>query len=400
VAESADDKRRVDTVVTTASAIALASGFAAAIILTPFAQGLSIALTGSARYSVLVLLILWSFPLNNLAGVIGYVIQGLADIGRLTWANVATSVATLALVVGLTVPYRLLGAMVSVLVASFAQAALFAWALAGSYRARSWPLPRAWFATDVARTLLRYGGVMILAGAAMWGSVLVNRTIAVHSLGEYQNGIYQVAFGLSTQYMTVYMTWMAAYVFPRVTRAVRGEGLSSLLNSGLRANLFLMVPALALVIALRDPLIRIFYSGAFVSASPLLPIQVLGDYARVIGWSFGVSLFAQGRTAGYLFAVVAQAVTWVGLVAILLPLLGVSALVVGYSVSSLLWPALMYPMTRGWFGVKISSDNALLAALGLAVLGGCTLLPQPFGLVLVPVLPAIVFLRRRDLSLS
>jgi len=374
VAEGHGDRRTVDAVVGTSSAISLASGLAAALLLTPLSGTISQALTGSDRYSLLVLLILWSFPLNNLAGVISYVIQGLGDVGRLTWANVATSLATLALVVALTIPYHLLGAVVSVLIASAAQAAIF--------------------------TLLRYGGVMLLGGMAMWGSVLVTRTMSVRTLGEFQNGIYQVAFGLSSQYMAVFMTWMAAYVFPRVTATSSKGRLSTLLNSGLRANLFLMVPILAITISVRDPLIRLFYSGAFLSASPLLPVQALGDYARVIGWSFGISLFAQGRTGGHLLAVSAQAVAWVVLTALLLPRLGIAALVLGYSISCLAWPVLMYPMARTWFGAHISPENALLAAVGLAVLVACTGVPQPYGLVLVPVLPGIVYLRHRGLRLA
>lgn len=400
VAEGHGDRRSVDAVVGTSSAISLASGLAAALLLTPLSGAISTALTGSDRYSLLVVLILWSFPLNNLAGVISYVIQGLGDIGRLTWANVATSLATLALVVALTIPYHLLGAVVSVLAASAVQAAVFGWALAGSYRARGWSVFGWRVSREVGLTLMRYGGVMLLGGMAMWGAVLITRTLSVRTLGEFQNGIYQVAFGLSSQYMAIFMTWMAAYVFPRVT-ATSSEGrLSTLLNSGLRANLFLMVPILAITISIRDPLIRLFYSGAFLSASPLLPVQALGDYARVIGWSFGICLFAQGRTGAHLLAVSAQAVAWVVLTALLLPRLGIAALVLGYSISYLAWPALMYPMARTWFGVRISPENALLAAVGLAVLVACTALPQPYGLALVPVLPGIVYLRHRGVRLA
>jgi O-antigen/teichoic acid export membrane protein len=393
-AEAHGDRLRLDIVVGTSSAISLASGLAAALILTPLSTAISNALTGSGRYSFLVLLIVWSFPLNNLAGVLGYVLQGMGDVGRLTWANVATSLATLALVVPLTIEYRLLGAVISVLVASVLQAAIFAWALWSAYRSRGWKMFRRRVSRAVSVELLRYGGVMLLAGMAIWGSVLITRTMSVRLLGEYQNGIYQVAFGLSGQYMAVFMTWMGAYVFPRVTATLNGSRLSTLLNSGLRANFFLMVPILVISIAIRDPLIKLFYSSAFLSASPLLPVQALGDYARVIGWSFGVALFAQGRTGSYLTAVVAQSAAWVVLAWVLLPLVGIEALVIGYALSSLLWPALMYPFARRHLKVGISAENALLAGLGLLVLVAALAIPQPFGLMLIPVLPAVVYLRR------
>jgi enterobacterial common antigen flippase len=395
VAESHTDRVRVGHVVGTSSAISLASGLGTAVILAPLAGHISAVLTGSDRYWLLVLLILASFPLYNLAGVLGYVLQGLADISRLTWANVAAAALGVIVLVPATLAFGLLGAIAAVLVSSVTQAVLFVAAIWRSYRGRGWPLADIGYDLRAARSLIGYGGIMILSGAATWGSLLLVRTLMVRSRGEYDNGIYQVAYGFSSQYMTFFMTWMGAYVFPRVAAERERSAIGPLLNSALRANLFLMAPALVLVIALRDPLIRVFYADSFRSAAPLVPVQALGDLARVIGWSYGVSLFARGHTRAFLVAMLVQAGAWVAISAALLPVIGVSAAVVGYSISYLAWPALMYPMVRRWLGARMSREGAFLSVLALAAVGLAAFLPTLPAVALAAMVPAAVLLLHR-----
>ncbi|HLQ62870.1 MAG TPA: oligosaccharide flippase family protein, partial [Candidatus Acidoferrales bacterium] len=287
-----------------------------------------------------------------------------------------------------------LGAVAAVLVTNTVQLLVFAGEAAAAYRARRWsPRGVLVWAGPEARRLLFYGGILLLAGIAMLGSVVLVRTLTVRTLGDYANGIYQVAYGFSNQYTTVYMTWMAAYVFPRVAGESR-ERVGGLLNSALRANLFLMVPVLVLMVALREPLIRVFYAGSFLPAASLIPIQVLGDYARVVGWSFGVSLFAQGHTRSYLAAILAQSLAWVLIAGPALPVLGVSAVAAGYALSFLAWPALMYPLARRWLGVRIDRQGSLLTLLGLALIAAAIAVPLPVGVLLAAVLPAVVYLGR------
>jgi hypothetical protein len=73
----------------------------------------------------------------------------------------------------------------------------------------------------------------------------------------------------------------------------------------------------------------------------------------------------------------------------------------GYSLSSLAWPALMYPMVRHWFGVRINREGALLSALGLVAIVGAIVFPGLPGLLFAGSVPAGVYLvrlRRQRLS--
>jgi O-antigen/teichoic acid export membrane protein len=395
VAEAPDKRERVGAVLGTASAISLASAIACSLLLAPFSVRISVLLTGSPRYVVPVVLVLVSLPLYNLAGVLSYVVQGFADIRRLTIANVATAVASTAVLIPATIAFGLTGAMGAVVVASVFQAAFFGIAVGRIHAAKGWDLSSVRISRATARALLQYGGVLMVVSIGAWGSLLLVRTFGIRTLGDFQNGIYQVVNGVSAQYMAVFTGWMAAYVLPRVVAELDRTRLQSLLNSVLRANLLIMGPGLAVTVALRELVVRLLYSPAFLAAAPILPIQVLGDYARVIGWSFGICLFAQGKMRAYLLAMLAQDVLWIVISTTTLRNFGTAAIAMGYSLSSLAWPALMYPMVRRWFGVRISREGALLSALGLAAIVGAIVFPGLLGLLFAGSIPAGIYLVRR-----
>lgn len=396
VAEAPGQRSRVGAVLGTASAVSLASAIACSILLAPFSGRISVLLTGSSRYTLPVILVFVSLPLYNLAGVLSYVVQGFADIRRLTIANVATAVASTAVLIPATIKFGLTGAMGAVVVASVFQSAFFAVAIWRTYVAKGWPLSSVHISRSTARALLSYGGVLLVAGVGAWGSLLLVRTVGIRTLGEFQNGIYQVVNGVSAQYMAVFMGWMAAYVFPRIVARHDRSHLQSQLNSVLRANLLIMGPGLAVTVALRELVVRLLYSNAFLTAAPILPIQVLGDYARVIGWSFGICLFALGKTRAYLLVMLTQDLLWIAISTGTLRSFGTAAIAMGYSLSSLAWPVLMYPMVRRWFGVRISREGALLSALGLVAIVGAIVFPGLPGLLFAGAIPAGIYLVRRE----
>lgn len=397
IAEDVRDTARVSTVILTSSLISLGAGLAGAVLLTPVAAPLSTGLTGSSAYQVPVLLVIWSFPLYNLGSVLNYHLQGLAAVGRITRASIVTTVFAVASLIPLTIRFGLTGTIASVLVTSVFQVAVFVFELWREYAARGWRFSQARFDSQVARTLLGFGWILLLSALAMWASVVVVRTVTLHALGQHANGLYQVVFGLSNQYSTIFLAWMGAYVFPRLVAERAGGRMQSLLNSALRANLAVMVPLLVVSIALRDPLIRIFYSPQFDSAAPLVPIQVAGDFLRVVGWSFAVCLFALGHPRSHLAVIAAQAVTWVVAALVLIPAMGLNAVPLAYAISFVTYPLLGIALTRHWTGASPDAPGWLLIGLSAACVAAASL-PFYVGVLFAPLVPLLVYLlNRREL---
>ena len=397
VAESHDDPEATDRVVGSACLLSVLSASLATLVLLPAAGRISTALTGSDRYGGLVALVVLSFPLYNLAGAMSYVLQGFADVSRLTRAAVANAAAALVVLVPATLLLGLRGAVLTVLVVSAVQAGLYGAELWGAYARRGRRLLAVRGSRREARRLLGFGVVLLVGSVAIWGSLLLVRTLVIRTLGQYENGLYQAVYGMSNQYVTVFMTWMAAYVVPRI--AATGSGrVGPLLDSGLRANLFLMTPVLTLAIALRDPLIRLFYSPEFLPAAALVPAQALGDYVRVVGWSLAAALFPLGRTRAHLALVAGQCLLWLGLTALLLPGLRLPAVSAAYALSFVAWPPVACLLLRRWCGFLPSASAGALAAVGLASLLAAAWLPQPLGVLAAPVLPLAVIATRTRAS--
>jgi len=394
VAEARADQEATNRVVGSAVVLSLVSATVAAVLLLPASGRISQVLTGSDRYQALIVMLVLSFPLYNLAGAVAYVLRGLSAVHRLARASVINSLGTLLILVPATFAFGLAGAIGSVLIGSFVQSALYLGELRFAYRERGWRLTLTRVARRESRVLLGLGAVLLAGGIASWGSLLLVRTLVVRELGQHDNGLYQAVYGFSSQYITVFMTWMAAYVFPRI--AARGpDRIGELLNSALRANLFLMVPVLCGIVALRSPLIQVFYAHTFLAAASMMPVQALGDYARIAGWSLGVSLFALGRIRAHFLLIAGQSALWVLFTVALIPRLGLPAVSLAYSLSFLLYPLLSYPMLRVWFGFRLTAASGLLTAFGLVSVVVAAVLPQPFGIVVVPLLPLVVVGGRR-----
>lgn len=389
VAEVRHDDSATNRVVGSACVLSLASGFFASIVLLPASAQISLLLTGSTQWAGLVALIVLSFPLYNLAGTLSYILQGLSEVRMITRANVANAALSLVILVPATLTLGLLGAVLTVLVTSLLQFTLFGVEVLLAYRLRGWRLRHVRPGRAESQQLLRFGLILLAGSVAIWASLLVVRTQVVQSLGQYQNGLYQAVYGLSNQEITVFMTWMAAYVVPRIANQ-GSRDLNHLLTSGLRANLFLMVPVLTLGVALRQPLVHIFYSSQFLPAASLIPMQALGDYLRVVGWSMAAALFPLGHTRAHLALIVCQSVLWVALTALLLPILHLAAVSVAYANSFLPWAPAAYLLLHRWYGIGLSWESAGLMACGLLCVVTATISPQWLGVISVPLMPLVV----------
>jgi hypothetical protein len=118
----------------------------------------------------------------------------------------------------------------------------------------------------------------------------------------------------------------------------------------------------------------------------------------VVGWSFAVVLFAIGHPRSHLAVVASQAVVWVAMAALLVPMWGLNAVPLTYAISFLTYPVLGFALVRRWTGVSPDRRGLLLIALGfICVIGAAA--PLYLGTLLVPVMPLVVYLlNRRELK--
>lgn len=144
--------------------------------------------------------------------------------------------------------------------------------------------------------MFKFGSTAFLTNALNALVLLFIRTQIVHHLGSAANGIYQVVWAVSSQYLILVPHSLWAYAYPRITEIVTDEKkVRSELNQTLRLGLLLITPVIFGILSMRDFMIRLLYTPEFLLASKLLLIQIWGDLLRLIVWWMELPLYAAGK---------------------------------------------------------------------------------------------------------
>ena len=82
-----------------------------------------------------------------------------------------------------------------------------------------------------------------------------------------------------------------------------------------------------LVWGVRRPLLTLLFDERLAAGAPLLAPQLLGDWAKFLSWVFQYTLLVRARPAPYLLVQAGSAALYAGLLALLLPRLGLPGVV-------------------------------------------------------------------------
>ncbi len=209
----------------------------------------------------------------------------------------------------------------------------------------SWGNPRV--RGVLSRILPAIGGLWVTQGnlliATLFGSYLATGTIAAL---YYAMRLIQFPLGLIG-------AAVATVILPLLALHARDDGqpqenMIETLVHGYRASFYLMLPASAGLVALRDPLIRLlFQHGHFGALSAAQTSEALIGYAVGL-WSFsGVRIivrafYASGDMKTPVYAALAGLLTNLGISALLASKFGVLALSLGISIGSLVNQAVLF----------------------------------------------------------
>jgi PST family polysaccharide transporter len=215
-------------------------------------------------------------------------------IGRLAWLQSAgpAAMAVLAWPVSRFAGVRGLPLLLTLAAGSSAAAACaMVWAERATLR-QWWLGAGRWFRRRAAGHFFSIAGVMLAAGFAGTGALVMVRAGILHGQGLAAAGQFDAAWGLSMNQVTLVLASLQAYCLPALARArdpeERGREMARMLT--------LAAPAAAVsiaVLALAKPwLLELFYSSAFEPAARYLRWTLLGDYLKVTSWILSISMLA------------------------------------------------------------------------------------------------------------
>ncbi|MFD1872540.1 hypothetical protein [Hymenobacter bucti] len=195
---------------------------------------------------------------------------------------------------------------------------------AGLLRGLRWARP----SRPALRGLLRF--VLMASGPLLFGRA-VDYAVRAYLMGHYSpasTDLWQAVARLSDHYSLVVGAVLGTVFYPRLAAlaAVPAQarhylrGVLALLAGGLGAGL-------GLVFVLRDWLLPLLFAPRLLAARELLAPQLLGDWAKFLVWVFLYQLLARARPLPYLAVQAASAALYTGLLAVLLPRLGLGGVV-------------------------------------------------------------------------
>lgn len=312
-----NDKQAIARKVYIVRRLSWLSGFIGMLIMILFSEVLSQLTFDSTNYTLdiaaLGLVILFS---NLSGGHMGY-LQGIRRIGDLAKINLFVAMFGTISAIFFYHWLNLRGIVPSLITITFIQ-----WIFAYYYASR---VPIEDIKMSWKETFLEAKGLIRLGLAFMWrglmGSAVVYITIMIISqnISLEAVGIYSAAFTLSSMFINFVLQAMSTDYFPRLSGLTDDKtAMNQLVNEQSEISLLLAAPGLVATLVLAPWIIQIFYTEAFISASELMQLLILGALGRVISWPMGYMILALGKSMIYItvelfLSLLNLAMVWIGI---------------------------------------------------------------------------------------
>jgi len=222
------------------------------------------------------------------------IMQGLKEMRQYAVANALASALGLVVLFPLVYFLRFSGAVIHLVAAgilSYFVVHLMSQRVSMPYFKKS----EARFDTKMTRELLAYGASSLAVGTFYSLNLLAIRSVIMHRLGANANGLYQVAVGISFQYLMLILNSISTYAFPRLSELKEKDSIVNELRGSVRLSILLVTGCASLLLLARQWLIPLLFTREFIVARNLLPVQFIADFLRAIAWMVGIWLLPQGR---------------------------------------------------------------------------------------------------------
>jgi O-antigen/teichoic acid export membrane protein len=181
-------------------------------------------------------------------------------------------------------------------------------------------------------------------------------------------GLYQSAFTIINNYVGVIFTGIWVEYFPRMSALSHSpHRMSITISHQIRTTVLILMPVVAVFIALDKYVVELLYNSTFLGALPFLTIGIVSTIPRYVSWCVAYSILAKGDGKMYLISE-----TLSGLIGLVLNVVGYSFFgFAGLGVSYILWyvayTIIVTVIGRSRYGVTVNRSVWRLSALGLLV---------------------------------
>ena len=294
-AEYYTDEKKQRKVWQTAGSIVSIFSFIFTFLVLIFHQQLSLWIFKTGEYGSVLIWFAVFLIFFNLNALLLAILNGKKEILKLVFANIAGSLFSLIVTGLLAVKLGLYGALVALCIY---QSLNFIVTLYLSYRSE-------WFSfsyifgkidSDVARKFLAFAAMAFVSAICVPLSQMVIRSYLVHEYNATYAGYWEAMIRLSAAYLMLVTTTLSVYYLPRLSELSNIQEIKKEVYLGYKFIFPLALIGGILVYFLKDWIIPLLFSSAFLPMRELFLWQMIGDSLKIGSWILAYLMLGKAMT--------------------------------------------------------------------------------------------------------
>ena len=237
------------------------------------------------------------------------ILNGLKEIRKFTIVNIVASLTGLVITVAFSFFFGLIGVLVSASTVSLVILILNIY-LFNKVGIPWKPNFRYWNRSAV-KMLLSFSFMAVITGFLVPSMQIMVRNKIINDLSLDEAGYWQAVSKISDYYLAFITTMLGVYYLPRLSEIKNKTELRREIFTGYKIILP-VVAGLALIIWLmKDIIIHILFTPAFLPMKPLFTWQLIGDFFKIGSWLLAYLMLAKALVKSYIITEFIFAATYV-----------------------------------------------------------------------------------------
>jgi PST family polysaccharide transporter len=214
--------------------------------------------------------------------------------------------------------------------------------------------------------VIRMGVVLAATSFITTATQLGARVLVAHATTLDDVGYFQGAWAVSVLYLGFVLGAMSLDYYPRLAEMGNDrKALAQAVNEQAKVSFLLAGPALLGMLTLSSQVVTILYTSKFVATVGILRWQLVGDVLKIGSWTLSYLVLARGLPRVYFLTELSWNATYLGVLAALLPSLGVAATGAAYVAASAVYFTVLCVVANRLAGFVWTPGNvAMMATIG------------------------------------
>ena len=268
------------------------------------------------------------------------ILNGKKEILRLVIANIAGSVFSLIITGILAIKFHLYGALVAL---SIYQSVAFLVTLFLCYKANWFKFSYLFGKIDkvIAKKFVGFALMALVSAICIPLTQVVIRSYLTHEFGLNYAGYWEAMIRLSGAYLMLVTTTLSVYYLPRLAELTHLDEIKKEVYLGYKFIFPLAVIGSLCVYVMRDWIITLLFSHAFMPMRDLFLWQMIGDSLKIGGWILAYLMLSKAMTKLYVTTEIIFSLSLVLLTYIFVQVFGFEGVSIAYLLNYALYWVVM-----------------------------------------------------------